>query len=78
MNLMIAEISKNTKNGMQGEIFCYEALFPMENLLVIFKATADPDIMCMYQVIIEPERTDSQIAVWSHIFDFLPVTLSRP
>ena len=62
MNLMVTEIGKATQQGVKGEIFCYEALFPMEEKeeepLVIYKATADPDTMYMHQAMKEPDRAE--------------------
>ena len=62
MNLMTTEISESTKCDIQGELFCYEALFPMEEKeeepLLVFKATADPDTMYMHQAMKEPDRAE--------------------
>ena len=62
MKLMITEISESTKDAIQGEIFCCEALFPDEengeHPLMIFKASADPDTMYMHQAMKEPDRAE--------------------
>ena len=48
---MAAELSRATVNGIEGEIFCFEAMFPAyagepeQDPLKVFKATSDPDTM---------------------------------
>jgi len=52
---MMVELSKATVGDIQGEIFCYSALFPNyaglpeQDPLQVFKATADPDTMYMHE-----------------------------
>eukprot|EP00980_Cylindrotheca_fusiformis_P026809 scaffold17563_cov81-Cylindrotheca_fusiformis.AAC.1 len=46
---MMAELSRATAGDVQGEIFCYQAMFPNyaglpeEDPISIYKATSDPD-----------------------------------
>ncbi len=50
---MLAEVKILTKEGIEGEIFCLEAMFPIkevaEHPLTVFKATSDPDTMYLHQ-----------------------------
>ena len=49
-----------TRNGIEGEIFSISAMFPeieMEkNLLMVMKATSDPDTMYMHEAMREPDK----------------------
>ena len=62
---MIAEISRNTCDGIEGEILCLEAMYPDheqlhkeisidQDPLLAFKATTDPDTMYMHKAMCEP------------------------
>ena len=48
---MLAELSNATVHDIEGELLCYEAMFPAyaglpeEDPLWIYKSTADPDTM---------------------------------
>jgi len=52
---MMVELSKATVDDIQGEIFCYSALYPNyaglpeQDPLQVFKAAADPDTMYMHE-----------------------------
>jgi hypothetical protein len=56
---MIVEIKDVTKHDVEGEIFCLEAMFPareeIDNPLVAFKATSDPDTMYLHEAMKEPD-----------------------
>jgi hypothetical protein len=59
---MLAETSALTVNGIEGEIFCLQALYPdhkmIENPLQVYKATADPDTMYMHEALKQSNRKE--------------------
>ncbi len=52
IEVMTAEVKTLTAKGIEGEIFCLEAMFPVrttdKNPLTIYKATSDPDTMYLH------------------------------
>lgn len=59
---MLAETSALTVNGIEGEIFCLQALYPdhkmIENPLQVYKATSDPDTMYMHEALKQSDRKE--------------------
>ena len=55
INIMKAELSNATVNDIDGELFCFQAMFPNyagepeQDPLTVFKATSDPDTMYMHE-----------------------------
>ena len=73
---MMSEIMVNTKDKIEGEIFCLEALFPMKNNwienvdpLFAFKATADPDTMYLHEAMREKDRDEFSKAMVKEVKD---------
>ena len=64
INAMKAELSNATKDDVEGEIFCFEAMFPNyagepeQDPLQVFKATADPDTMYIHEAMKEKDRDE--------------------
>ena len=60
---------------IEGEIFCYEALFPdgvdinNQHPLQAYKATADPDTMYMHQAMKQDDKQDFIKAMLKEIKD---------
>ena len=61
---MLAETRTATAKDVEGEIFCYAALYPESgeeidnNPLLAYKATADPDTMYMHQAMQQPDKAN--------------------
>ncbi|KAI2494626.1 hypothetical protein MHU86_19904 [Fragilaria crotonensis] len=59
---MCTEISDATRNDVEGEIFCYVAMFPDDdrwayrNPLMAYKAVSDPDTLYYHQAMKEEDR----------------------
>lgn len=59
---MTTEISQATSSDVEGEIFCLQAICPanlldeMQDPIMAYKATSDPDTMYMHQAMQEPDR----------------------
>ncbi len=70
---MLAEVKILTKEGIEGEIFCLEAMFPIrevvEHPLTVFKATSDPDTMYLHQAMKEPDRKEFVAAMNKEVKD---------
>ena len=74
---MTAEILTSTKDDIQGEIFCYQALFPFDDQEVIeaeqsilaCKATSDPDTMYLHEAMKEPDKADFLKAMMKEVED---------
>ena len=70
---MMSEIRKQTSNGIEGEIFCLEAMFPIrgedEHPLVAYKATSDPDTMYLHEAMKEPNRKEFLQAMQKEVTD---------
>ncbi|CAJ1929167.1 unnamed protein product [Cylindrotheca closterium] len=69
LKIMAAELSNATKKCIEGEIFCFEAMFPAysgeaeQDPLKIFKATSDPDTMYMHEAMREKDAGEFQKAM---------------
>jgi hypothetical protein len=57
---MMAEVKTLTAKGIEGKIFCLEAMFPVqmtdENPLTVYEATSEPDTMYLHQAMREHDR----------------------
>lgn len=59
---MTTEISQATSSDVEGEIFCLQAICPgnlldeMQDPIMAYKATSDPDTMYMHQAMQEPDK----------------------
>jgi len=66
---MMAELSNATASGIEGEIFCFEAMFPAyagepeQDPLQVFKATSDPDTMYMHQAMKQKDAKEFRKAM---------------
>ena len=80
IEVMITEISRNTKGDIEGEILSLEALFPdhqqqyqdlvMEHdPLYAYKATTDPDTMYLHEAMREPDWKHFQEAMTKEVED---------
>jgi hypothetical protein len=70
---MLVEIKDVTKNDVEGEIFCLEAMFPsreeIEHPLMAFKATSDPDTMYLHEAMKEPDSGEFARAMEKEVRD---------
>ena len=61
INIMKAELSNATANDIDGELFCFQAMFPNyagepeQDPLTVFKATSDPNTMYMHEAMKEKD-----------------------
>ena len=80
INQMMDENKARTKNEIQGEIFCYAALYPTDtegkqdvlpsmHPLMAYKATSDPDSMYLHQAMKEPYRSNFLTAMLQEVTD---------
>ena len=80
INQMMDENKARTKNEIQGEIFCYAALYltdtegkqdvlPSMHPLMAYKATSDPDSMYLHQAMKEPYRSNFLTAMLQEVTD---------
>lgn len=80
MKVMITKISRNTKDNIEGELLCLEALFPNHEQLshdlqmkldplLAFKTTTDQDTMYMHEVMREPDWSEFQKAMTKEVED---------
>ena len=80
MLAMSIELNECTKNGIQGELLCFEALFPNgkdayelmtmeDNPLLAYKATSDPDTMYHHEAMREPDREHFKQAMIKEVKD---------
>lgn len=66
---MTAELSNATADDIEGEIFCFEAMFPSyagepeQDPLKVFKATTDPDTMYMHEAMREKDANEFRKAM---------------
>ena len=69
MKAMTAELSNATVNDIEGEIFCFEAMFPNyagepeQDPLQVFKATSDPDTMYMHEAMRQKDANEFRKAM---------------
>ena len=77
---MTTEIINSTKDGVMGELMCFEALHPdgeneyklmemEENPLVAYKATSDPDTMYHHEAMREPDKEEFKKAMVKEVTD---------
>jgi len=78
INAMTAELSNATVHDIEGEIFCFEAMFPNyagepgQDPLKVFKATADPDTMYMHEAMRQKDADEFKKAMlkeWKDQFE---------
>ena len=66
---MTAELSNATADDIEGEIFCFEAMFPNyagepeQDPLKVYKATTDPDTMYMHEAMREKDANEFRKAM---------------
>jgi len=66
---MLAEVKVKTQEDVEGEIFCLQALFgddassTLEDPLLAYKATSDPDTMYYHEAMREKDRDEFQEAM---------------
>jgi hypothetical protein len=66
---MKAELSNATANDIDGELFCFQAMFPNyagepeQDPLTVFKATSDPDTMYMHEAMKEKDAKEFRKAM---------------
>ena len=69
INIMKAELSNATANDIDGELFCFQAMFPNyagepeQDPLTVFKATSDPDTMYMHEAMKEKDAKEFRKAM---------------
>ena len=70
---MMAENQETTKQDVEGEIFCIEAMFPHKedenHPLLAFKATSDPDTMYLHEAMKEPDKKEFLTAMQKEVTD---------
>ena len=75
LQAMRAEISKATQSDVEGEIFCYVAMFPNDDCwaycdpLVTYKAVSDPDTLYYHQAMKEKDRERFQESMLKEVTD---------
>ena len=66
---MTAELSQVTMNDIEGDIFCFEALFPNYagkpelDPLQVFKATSDSNTIYMHEAMEQPDKAEFRKAM---------------
>jgi hypothetical protein len=70
---MLVEKKDVTRHNVEGEIFCLEAMFPsreeIENPLVAYKATSDPDTMYLHEAMKEPDADNFVKVMLKEVMD---------
>ena len=70
---MMTEIREVTKDDVEGKIFCLEAMFPIreeiDNPLMAYKATSDPDTMYLHEAMKEPDGGEFVKAMEKEVTD---------
>ena len=77
---MIAAVSRSTCDGIEGKLLCLEAIYPNhqqlhegslmdQNPLMVFKATTDPDTMCLHEAMREPDWKEFQKTMKKEVQD---------
>jgi hypothetical protein len=62
--MMTTEISQVTSKDVEGELFCLQAICPcnildeMQDPIMAFKATSDPDTMYLHEAMREPDKKE--------------------
>jgi transposase InsO family protein len=72
---MTTEISQATSGDVEGEIFCLQAICPgnlldeMQDPIMAYKATSDPDTMYLHQAMKEPDKKQFVEAMQKEVRD---------
>jgi len=72
---MCTEISDATRGDVEGEIYCYVALFPNDDRwsyrdpLLAYKAVSDPDTLYYHQAMKEEDRDKFQESMAKEVTD---------
>ena len=77
---MVKENQTRTRKEVQGEIFCYQAMFPEDfsdnsdnishlNTLMAYKATTDPDSMYLHEAIQQEDKAKFLKAMLEEVRD---------
>ena len=72
IEVMLTEIDCLTRNDVQGELFCLEALYPSApplDEIYAYKAAADPDTMYHHQAMKEPDADKFKDAMQKEVDD---------
>ena len=75
IEVMTAEIADRTSGDVEGEIFCYAAMFPdddrieYDDPLMIYKAVADPDTLYYHEAMRENDKDRFQDSMLKEIGD---------
>ena len=73
--VMSAEIIADTEAGIEGEIFCLQALFPGgteydgQHPLMAYKSTSDPDTMYLHEAMKQPDKVKFLQAMQKEVRD---------
>jgi hypothetical protein len=63
---MAAEIGKQTAGDIEGDIFCYQAMFPeggqqeYDDPLLAYKAVSDPNTLYYHEAMKQSDRAEFQ------------------
>ena len=66
---MLAELSMATADDIEGELFCFKAMFPAyseeqeQDPLMVYKATSDPDTMYMHEAMRQKDAAEFRKAM---------------
>jgi hypothetical protein len=72
---MQTEICANTKDDIEGELLCLQALYPKDDTLtspdplLAYKATSDPDTMYLHEAMKEPDKAEFLKAMIKEVND---------
>jgi len=72
---MCTEISEATRNDVEGEMFCYVAMFPNDDRwsyrdpLMAYKAVSDPDTLYYHQAMREKDKAKIQESMMKEVTD---------
>jgi Reverse transcriptase (RNA-dependent DNA polymerase) len=75
LGAMCAEISEATRGDIEGEIFCYVAMFPNDDRwdyrdpLLAYKAVSDPDTLYYHQAMREKDREKFRESMTKEVTD---------
>lgn len=77
LKVMATEIVEMTKENIEGEILCLEAIYPNaeeingyeQNPLLAFKASTDPDTMYLHEAMREPDKEQFKEAMKKEVKD---------
>lgn len=75
LEVMCAEIGEATKDDVEGEVFCYVAMFPNDDRwnyrdpLLAYKAVSDPDTLYYHQAMREKDKDKFQESMAKEVTD---------